>query len=323
MAYAEVVEVALYDGQHGFYNTGGMAGRRGDFLTSPEVGPLFGHVVANALDAEWDRLGQPAEFTVVDYGAGPGTLARSVSAALPRCGSSLQYIAVERSAAQRELHPSGVTSAEVLTAELVGDGLTGVVIANELLDNLAFDPVVRVDGHLRSLDVAIDAEDVLTTVAGSRSADDDPFDAGVDAAFVQEQAASWLRHVMGSMAAGRVVVLDYCRLSSEAVEVRTFASHGPAGDPLSALGTKDITVDVDLQQLQRRVAVATQITSQSSWLERYDIARLVSEGRAIWEAGASTGSLDALKARSRVREADALLETSGLGGFTVAEWVIM
>jgi SAM-dependent MidA family methyltransferase len=71
-----VLEAALYDPATGFYETGGRAGRRGDFLTSPEVGPLFGAVVARALDRWWDGLGRPDPFVVVDAGAGPGTLAR-------------------------------------------------------------------------------------------------------------------------------------------------------------------------------------------------------------------------------------------------------
>ena len=46
LPFDEVMELALYDPEHGFYATGGQAGRRGDFVTSPEVGPLFGAVVA-------------------------------------------------------------------------------------------------------------------------------------------------------------------------------------------------------------------------------------------------------------------------------------
>ena len=62
-------------------DAGGRAGRsRGDFLTSPEVGPLFGAVLARALDGWWDDLGRPDPFVVVDAGAGPGTLARSILA---------------------------------------------------------------------------------------------------------------------------------------------------------------------------------------------------------------------------------------------------
>ena len=89
---------------------GGRAGRRGDFLTSPEVGPLFGAVVARFLDAEWERLGRPDPFTVVDAGAGPGTLARAVLAAAPACRGAMRYVAVEVADGQRATHPAGVES---------------------------------------------------------------------------------------------------------------------------------------------------------------------------------------------------------------------
>ncbi len=121
---------------------GGSAGRRGDFITSPEVGPLFGAVIARYLDAEWERIGRPDPFTVVDAGAGPGTLARAVLAAAPACRDALRYVAVEISPAQRARHPDGIESVPALPEPPVEgdvDGLIdGVVLANELLDNLPF-----------------------------------------------------------------------------------------------------------------------------------------------------------------------------------------
>src|SRR5687768_8045326 len=85
LPFDEVMALALYHREHGFYSTVGRAGRRGDFITSPEVGPLFGAVVGRALDGWWTEAGRPDVFTVVEAGAGPGTLARSVLAAAPRC----------------------------------------------------------------------------------------------------------------------------------------------------------------------------------------------------------------------------------------------
>src|SRR3954463_11195059 len=89
------MELLLY-GDDGFFTTGGGAGRRADFITSPEVGPLFGAVIANAIDTEWHRLGRPDPFVVVEAGAGRGALARAVLDARPACSPALRYVCVER-----------------------------------------------------------------------------------------------------------------------------------------------------------------------------------------------------------------------------------
>ncbi len=323
MPYADVVELALYHPEHGFYFGVGQAGRRGDFITSPEVGPLFGHVVANAIDTDWIRLGRPDLFTVVDYGAGPGTLARSILDADPQCREALRYIAVERSEHQRAQHPDTVLSVDELLPEVIGEGLTGVVVANELLDNLAFGRIERVGGVLQTLDVAISSDGSLELVPSNMGHDFEAlFDASVGSAVFQPGAASWLAAARSALALGRVIVIDYARLNSAEVEIRTYSEHARAGNPLDQLGTKDITVDVDLEQLQRAVGPADRVSTQSEWLRGHGISELVEEGKRMWEENAAVGDLAALKFRSRVREADSLLAEDGLGGFYVAEWEV-
>lgn len=139
------MELALYGEPGGFYASGRGAGRRsGDFLTSVEVGPLFGRLVARLVDRCWEESGRPADFTLVDAGAGRGTLARSVLAARPACAAAgaLRYVLVERSAALRREHdqllerPPGPCAALESRADLPDGPLDGVVVANELLDNL-------------------------------------------------------------------------------------------------------------------------------------------------------------------------------------------
>ncbi len=320
------VERALY-GPDGFYTRavelgGGRAGRRGDFLTSPEVGPLFGAVVARVLDAEWERIGRPERFTFVDAGAGPGTLARAVLAAAPACADSLRYVAVEVSAAQRALHPDGVVS----MAALPEGPIDGVVLANELLDNLPFRLAVH-DGAWREAFVVPRPDGTFAEVL---SAPFDPRPAvlpssaphGARAPLV-DRARDWVATARSTVSSGSVVVLDYCSATTAGLALRpwrewlrTYRAHERGEHPLRSPGSQDITTEVPIDQLPEPDAVR----SQAQWLQRWGIDELVAEGRRIWEEQAARPGLEAMRMRSRVSESEALLDPAGLGGFTVLEW---
>ena len=65
ITFDRFMEIALY-GEGGFFAAGHGAGRAGrDFVTSPEVGPLFGACTARALDRLWRALDEPDPFLVV------------------------------------------------------------------------------------------------------------------------------------------------------------------------------------------------------------------------------------------------------------------
>jgi SAM-dependent MidA family methyltransferase len=322
LAWSSYVDTVLYDEEHGFYAVRGRAGRRGDFLTSPEVGPLFGAVVARLLDEEWVRLGRPDRFTVVEGGAGPGTLARSVLAAAPACGVALRYVAVERSAAQRTSHPEQVRSVGEWPAEPVGPG---VVLANELLDNLPFDLVEARGGAWWEVRVGrsgSELAEVLVPLAdGSTPIPPPPSRDGVRLP-VQRAARAWVEQARRTVGPGRVVVIDYAATAEELMGLppeawlRTYRHHDPGASPLAQPGAHDVTVPVVIDQLP----AADEHTTQHAFLLRHGIDALVDEGRRIWAERAALGDLAALRARSRVREAEALLEPDGLGGFTVLQW---
>jgi SAM-dependent MidA family methyltransferase len=98
--------------------------------------------------------------------------------------------------------------------------------------------------------------------------------------------------------------------------LRTYAQHGRGVHYLSAVGEQDITVEVALDQLP----VASVVTTQAEFLHEFGIATLVDEGRAAWQRTADAPDLAAMVMRSRVREAEALLDPAGLGGFSVVQW---
>ena len=136
--FSEFMELALY-GPGGFYEEPPV-GERGHFVTNPHVHPVFGKLVASAIRQSWRHLGSPEPFDVIELGAGDGTLATQLLEEL--ADVPVQYVAVERSpGARRRLDELGLRVEPSL--EMVREGLTGFVFANELLDNLPFERVRR------------------------------------------------------------------------------------------------------------------------------------------------------------------------------------
>lgn len=359
------MEVALYDEEAGFYAAGRGAGRARDFLTSPEVGPLFGAVLARALDTWWHELGRPDPFVVVEAGAGSGALAASILGAEPRCAPSLRYVLVERSAARRDEHatrlpleppalvlgpsvePDGDEDDDQPTrspvpgsgplaaslADLPAEPVTGVLLANELLDNLPFRLCERrssgwcevlvgeFEGTL--VEVIVPAPDDLAAECEAM-APDAPEASRIP---VQREAARWLRSALQVMAAGRVVLIDYASSTAEMATrpdtgwLRTYRGHGRGDDPLAAPGAQDITAEVATDQLAR-VRPPSRVTDQAAFLAEHGLAEIVADAAARWTERAHVGDLAALAARSRVGEGDALTDPGGLGAFAVMEWII-
>jgi SAM-dependent MidA family methyltransferase len=327
LPFATVMWAALYDPDHGFYRTGGAAGRRGgDFITSPEVGPLFGAVVARALDGWWRDLDRPDPFTVVEAGAGTGTLAVAVRAAAPACAPALRYVLVEQSPELRARHGDHLPADGSFTsaADLPEGPITGVVLANELLDNLPVRLLERRDGAWLEVHVDVADDGGLTEVLLPPADDADarasmlapsaPAGARIPLA---DAAAQWVERARHLVARGALLLADYGDTTAgmaarPATEwLRTYRAHQRGAHPLTALGTQDVTVEVPLDQLP-----GFTVERQADWLRRHGIDDLIDEGRRIWHERSVT-DLAAIRARSRVHEAETMLDPAGLGAFWV------
>ena len=358
------VDAALYDEDGGFYARGGGAGRAGrDFVTSPEVGVLFGALVARYLDRAWTELSRPDPFVVVDAGAGRGRLASDVLRAEPECARALRYVLVERSATLRasqrdlltlepadrafgpavrddpdeaprpveDIGPIATSLSEFPAIELTA----GVVIANELLDNLPFRLVERARGGWTEVRVGL-APDGFADVAVpappevAEAADDVAAGATIPVGArlpVPTATVDWLDECAHLLRRGFLVVIDYAdRAASLAARpqdewLRTYRSHQRGESPLAAPGAQDITSTVPAEHLVTYAARAgfrlVEHTTQAAWLATIGVEELVDDARGLWRERAAVGDLEALAARSRVTEAAALTDPSGLGAHHV------
>ena len=205
------------------------------------------------------------------------------------------------------------------------------MLANELLDNLPFRLAVH-DGAWREAFVTTAPDGSFAEVL---SAPFDPVPAvlparaahGARAPAAGRRRGVGRAHARSSSARGTVVVVDYARPThgrAGRAAVALVAAHVPrprarhaTTSPTPATRTSRSTSPLD--QLPEPDAVR----SQAQFLQLHGIAELVEEGRAAWAAAAAPARpARRMAMRSRVGEAEALLDPAGLGGFTVLEWTI-
>ncbi|HSO96160.1 MAG TPA: class I SAM-dependent methyltransferase [Acidimicrobiia bacterium] len=358
--FAEFQRVAL----DAFFAAGHGAGRAGrDFVTSPEVGTLFGALVARGLDEAWDRLGAPDPFVVVDAGGGRGRLLADVLRARPACTPALRAVLVERSPVLRAearillpLEPAEVVlgpfapgdpdapaepvrgSGPVVTAlsELPAATYDGVIVANELLDDLPVRIVERLADGWMEVRVALAPDDehfveLLVPAAGDLTVRADELTVGTpvragDRLPLALAAEDWLAQCGQSLRHGEVWIIDYAAPVRSVLArgpsgprgwLRTYRQHGFGTDPLDTPGDQDLTCDLVLEALRRAAHQADlrvrDELDQADWLRILGLDALVEEGRRGWAEGAHRGDLRAVAARSHVVEAAALTDPSGLG----------
>jgi SAM-dependent MidA family methyltransferase len=224
-------------------------------------------------------------------------------------------------------------------AELPAGPATGVVLANELADNLPFRVVERTSGGWDEIRVAappttadrpafaeltLPADETLAALA-DRLVEGSEIPIGARLP-VPTALSEWLRSAAAMLRKGVIAIVDYgAPIAELAVRgqdgwLRTYRAQRRGSSPLDLPGGQDITADVPLEGLRRAAAAAglsvVTETTQAEWLRSLGVDELVEEARAAWHGRAAT-DLAALAARSRVHEADALLDPTGLGAHRV------
>ena len=68
------IDLSLYDKKFGFYMKKNPFGRKGDFITAPNISRVFSEMIAIWIISFWQSLGSPTKFNLVELGAGNGEM---------------------------------------------------------------------------------------------------------------------------------------------------------------------------------------------------------------------------------------------------------
>jgi len=278
ITFARFMNLALYDPAGGYYRSGeARPGRGGDFLTAPETHPIFGATMARFVEDTWQRLGRPARFVVREHGAGEGALAIAVLAALRDAGSELihamcyQPVEVDpRRLAAFEDHVSGAGfGAAVEQAD--ERPVTGLVLANEVLDALPVHRVVQRGDELLESRVGLDGRrfiDVETAPSTPalfvRLAAEGITLADGQRAEICLALDGWVSEAAAGLGAGALLLIDYGYPAIELYDpvkrgdgtLRAYLRHRVHDDPYIHVGRQDLTAHVDVDAVQRAATEA-------------------------------------------------------------------
>lgn len=322
VAFDRYMELVLYDPEFGYYATrADRAGRDGDFVTSPELSPLFGACVAEWVQRLWTALGGP-EFHLVEVGAGRGTLAATV---LDACPASLRehltLHLVERGQAPRRALSQRFAAKTPPARVHVYEGVdalpsrlgAGAFVANELFDNLPVRRVMKAQGW-KEIRLRIERGTLRETLVAAPS----DLVAALEeeglrlsegqAAEVRPGAVPLLESVLERFDRGGLLVFDYGgeahEVSGDAAPHGTLAAyrgHFAHGDLYANPGQQDLTASVNFTPLlaaaKRRGFAALRLETQAKFLLAHGLAE-----RIAGDAQHASPAADPIRASQRGKQ---------------------
>ena len=274
--FSRYMELCLYAPGLGYYSAGATKfGAAGDFITAPELGPLFAACVADSFAPVLRQLGPGAD--IVELGGGSGAFAEvALKKLLAADALPSRYAILEPSADLRQrqqdrlrqhLNPLLYDLVEWLDAP-PHEAWDGILFANEVIDALPTPRFTLRDGEVFEEHVALDGEgrfvrtdrpaDALLAAAVrhvERQRSDGEFPNGYRSELLP-QLPYWIQAVIGGLRSGAMLFIDYGYPRNEYYNaqrtdgtLRAFHRHHMTEDVFAWPGLLDITASVDFTAL--------------------------------------------------------------------------
>jgi SAM-dependent MidA family methyltransferase len=274
LPFSEFMRAALYEPELGYYAADhAIFGAEGDFVTAPELSPLFAACLSNGIESLLAPIGAG---DVVEFGAGSGRMPGQLAPALARRGSiPRRYRIVEPSRRlaerQRRFLAQQPDTAAMLDRIEWRDApprepWQGVAFGNEVVDALPVDRFRVTSNGCEAIGVAPSGDGfswearpadpmLAEAVASIQAALPEPMPAG----YVSEWRpglAAWVRAAMAGLERGALLVIDYglpraqyYHPSRNGGTLCGFRRHQRVDDALAVPGAQDLTAWVDFTAL--------------------------------------------------------------------------
>ncbi len=288
LPFDQFMHLALYTPGLGYYTNGaqkfGSLPQSGsDFVTAPQLSPLFGQCVgeqvAQALLASGTRC-------VYEFGAGTGALALQICELLPRLSIGLErYFIIEVSSELRARQQAALAALgdTVQWLDALPEQMQGVIVGNEVLDAMPVKLLARLQGQWHERGVVL-GEDGSLAWHDRASELRPPIEIAGSHDYLTEihpQAEGFVRTLAAHLSRGAALLIDYGFPEAEYYHpqrhmgtVMCHYQHQADPHPLDKVGLKDITAHVNFTG----VALAAQDAG-------LDVAGYATQGRFLMNCG--------------------------------------
>lgn len=274
--FERFMQYALYAPGMGYYSAGSIKfGKAGDFVTAPEISPLFGASIANQAQQVLTEIGGG---DVLEFGAGSGKLAYDVITSLQQQNCEVgHYYILEVSAELKQRQQAFIKEQAphlygkfTWLSRLDLDSFRGVIIANEVIDAMPVHLIKTIDGELKEAYVDWQ-EDQFVLLCGELSS------AGIEETLARRHIQlpndyltevnmfidPWIKEVSRILQQGLVLLIDYGYPRQEYYHpdrsmgtVMCHYRHQAHPDPLINVGLQDITAHVDFTAIAEAAIAA-------------------------------------------------------------------
>ncbi len=260
--------------EHGYYATGNPVGKKGDFITAPEVSQMFGELIALWCISAWKALGCPNPVQIVELGPGRGTLMNDIIRTAktdPGFTEAIRFNLIETSPSLKKEQQQTLADCKASVAWLETienlQPIPAVFVANEFLDAIPFRQFIKNRRQWLELCVGISKQNQsnkhqLGFVIGPSRLDEvllppdhkgEPEGAIFEYALAREAISILIaQHIKNH--GGTALVIDYGHEKSGFGDTFQAVRSHQSVSPLTSPGKCDLTSHVDFQAISKAVS---------------------------------------------------------------------
>ena len=142
------IDKILYDKKIGYYMRKNPFGKKGDFITAPNISILFSEMLAIWCISFWENLGYPKKINIIEMGAGNGEMMHQMIKVFKRFDkflNSSKYFIFEKSHFLKKIQKKKITSSKVSWINSLDNLKNGpnIFLANEFFDALPIKQYIK------------------------------------------------------------------------------------------------------------------------------------------------------------------------------------